>query len=83
MSPPINNNSEYADFARISEADIRSVQGSVGDVDKGATNFPVQLHYMLAEMEKDGQKGVACWLSHGRAFMVNDKARFEKEMLPL
>ncbi|GAX13371.1 hypothetical protein FisN_8Lu414 [Fistulifera solaris] len=46
------------------------------------TNFPAKLHYLLGEMEKDGQNDIMSWQSDGLSFVVHDKARLEEHILP-
>jgi HSF-type DNA-binding len=45
-------------------------------------SFPHQLHFVLAEMERDGQAHIASWQPHGRAFKVHDREQFVKTILP-
>jgi hypothetical protein len=46
-------------------------------------NFPVRLHYMLSEMEKDGLQHIVSWQPHGRCFVVHDQEEFVKSVLPM
>jgi hypothetical protein len=48
-----------------------------------SSNFPVKLHYILADLEKDGKENVLGWQPHGRCFAIRDKIRIVKEILPL
>jgi hypothetical protein len=45
--------------------------------------FPERIHYLLSEMEKEGNEHIASWQPHGRCFLVHDKKLFEKKVLPL
>jgi len=47
-----------------------------------APKFPARLHYVLREVEKDGQDDVLSWLPDGLGFCVHDRERLEKEILP-
>lgn len=47
------------------------------------SNFPVKLHYMLNELEKDGLQHIACWQRDGYSFIVNKPKDFESIVLPL
>jgi len=47
------------------------------------STFPSQLHFVLLEVEKDGQADVVSWKEHGRCFYVHNQDRFAKELLPL
>jgi HSF-type DNA-binding len=44
--------------------------------------FPAKLHYVLEQVEKDGGRDVIAWRSHGRAFLVKDREKFVKDLLP-
>lgn len=46
------------------------------------TNFPAKLHYLLGEMERDGQSDIMSWQSNGKSFVVHNKARLEETILP-
>jgi HSF-type DNA-binding len=46
------------------------------------TVFPNQLHYVLAELERNDQSHIASWQPHGRSFMVRDREAFVKTILP-
>jgi len=54
---------------------IRSLQCTTG--------FNSRLHQLLSELERNGQGEIMSWQPHGKAFRVNDKERFVKEVLPL
>ena len=42
--------------------------------------FPFKLHEMLKEAEENGQEEIIAWLPHGRAFRINKKDEFVKEI---
>jgi hypothetical protein len=44
-------------------------------------NFPVKLHYVLSELEKDGLQDVASWAPHGRCFKVHQTEEFVESVL--
>jgi len=46
-------------------------------------NFPVILHYVLSELEKDGLEHIMSWQARGRSFIVHDTKQMEKRLLPL
>jgi len=50
---------------------------------KHTQNFPVRLHYVLTELEKDGLDCIMSWLPHGRSFIVHDQKQLESSVLPL
>lgn len=47
------------------------------------TFFPQKLVNMLDQLELEGRTSIATFLPHGRAFIIWDKERFAKEVLPL
>jgi HSF-type DNA-binding len=46
-------------------------------------NFPVKLHYILSELERDGLSHIVSWQPHGRCFVVRDQKEFVERVLPL
>jgi HSF-type DNA-binding len=44
--------------------------------------FPAKLHYVLEQVERDGHSDVINWQSHGKAFLVKDRERFVRDLLP-
>jgi hypothetical protein len=42
--------------------------------------FPLKLHQMLFDTEKDGLESVVSWLPHGQSFRVNDKEQFVNQI---
>jgi hypothetical protein len=50
--------------------------------DATKNSFPVQLHYLLGEMESDGMDDIISFSVHGRAFRVHNVDRFVEEILP-
>jgi HSF-type DNA-binding len=46
-------------------------------------SFPNRLHHMLEDAMELGFDDIVCWLAHGRAFKIHDRARFEAQLLPL
>ena len=45
-------------------------------------SFPVKLHYMLEQVEKQGLACVFSWQSHGRCFVVHKPKEFVAHILP-
>jgi hypothetical protein len=48
-----------------------------------AQNFPNKLHYLLNELEVDGQSHLAYWAKHGRCFFVPNRKEFVEKALCL
>lgn len=80
----MNDSSPYRDFSRATETDLLKLTPHCSDKKAAAAaqNFPMKLHYMLSEMEKDGQSHVISWNHHGRCFTIHDRKAIEK-FLPL
>lgn len=81
----------YIDHAerRESEAGTESSARLVNDGDgptqsnhSSEKSFPVRLHYMLSDLEKEGLSHIASWQPHGRCFAVHDHEAFEERILP-
>jgi hypothetical protein len=66
----------YRDYASLTEGEVWNETEAIKDI------FPVRLHYMLSEMEKDGLEHIISWQLHGRCFIVHDSDALEKR-LPL
>jgi len=49
----------------------------------GDHSFPVKLHYVLNDIEKDGFAEVVSWQPHGMAFVVHKQNIFVEQFLPL
>jgi hypothetical protein len=83
----------YHDYAN----EVEKGEGSLGDLyqqhtrehtqsssmNHGEQNFPVMLHYMLNELEKDGMDNIVSWQPHGRCFLVHKQQHFVEHVLPL
>jgi len=46
------------------------------------THFPALLHAMLTRAEGDGYQNICSWHSHGRSFLVHNRQKFVKEVMP-
>jgi hypothetical protein len=44
--------------------------------------FPVKLHYMLEQIDKEGLSSVVSWQPHGRCFVVHKQNDFVEKILP-
>ena len=83
----------YVDFAETAEAESERKESettlSPDDEDlkrqpkNNYDNFPVKLHYMLGEIERDGLNHIVSWQPHGRCFIVHRRKEFEEKLLPL
>jgi len=78
----------YRDFAFVQPYHLISGQRNANNAGSlphppNSENFPVKLHYMLREMEKDGMQHVMSWQTHGRCFHVHDQKYLEKNVLPM
>ena len=71
----------YRDYAYVTEEDPENV----GEQKPGRcsdTNFPVRLHFMLSNLEKDGLDRIISWQPHGRCFVVHKQEEFVQQILP-
>ncbi len=71
---------QYHDHA----ADLVVDPGAINHKAKGGvtTPFPVKLHTMLEQIEKDGLAHVVSWQPHGRCFLVHEPKEFVKHVMP-
>lgn len=72
----------YRDFAKVNEIDLNQNNVIQKDDEKKKScsvehKFPVKLHYMLEDVEKDGLDLIIAWQPHGRCFIVHDPKRLE------
>lgn len=44
--------------------------------------FPVKLHYVLEQIDKEGLSSVVSWQPHGRCFVVHKQNEFVEKILP-
>jgi hypothetical protein len=49
----------------------------------GDETFPVKLHYMLSDVERDGLSHIISWAPHGRSFALHDRPAFVDGVLKL
>jgi hypothetical protein len=54
-----------------------------GNGNRLESNFPVKLHYMLSEIEKDGLAHIVSCQPHGRCFVVHKQKAFVEQILHL
>jgi HSF-type DNA-binding len=62
---------------------LDSTEDAAGANGSAEQNFPVKLHYLLGDMEKDGLDHIVSWQTHGRSFTVHKPKDFAKLILPL
>lgn len=55
---------------------------SLLSIQRGQAPFPVKLHIMLEEIEKEGYSDIIAWQPHGRCFIIHDPERLRIEVLP-
>ena len=76
--PPARSKVEHNYVDHAHETDTGYLEDSDGKPIAHASdrNFPVKLHYMLSELEEDGQDHIVSWAPHGRCFVVHDQVSF-------
>jgi len=73
-------NHDYRDYSQVTK---EFEESQFTNDPQHEPTFPVKLHYLLSELEKDGLEAIVGWQVHGRCFVVRDQARFAKEILPM
>ncbi|KAL7531539.1 hypothetical protein ACHAWF_003807 [Thalassiosira exigua] len=63
-------------------AEAEAAGGSSSPPKLAPTSFPLKLHRILSESERDGLSHVVGWQPHGRAFKIRDPAAFQAIVLP-
>lgn len=58
-------------------SDHKSISNSISD-----DSFPMKLHRILDEVEKEGLAHIISWQPHGRAFIIRDTALFSRIIMP-
>lgn len=81
-------NTTYNDFSSVREEDINLIFQRDAIINPitlktSQSNFPVKLHYMLSELEKDGLHEIISWQPHGRCFVVHKQKELVDKILPL
>jgi hypothetical protein len=85
----VHNYHDYANEAEKAEESMGDLQQHTEEhtqsssTNRGEQNFPVKLHYMLNELEKDGMDDIVSWQPHGRSFLVHKQMQFVEKVLPL
>ena len=71
---------EYHDHSQIKN-DCNTDYKTTAKIPK-CNSFPMKLHTMLDQIERDGLSEVISWLSHGRAFIIKKPKSFVKYIMP-
>jgi hypothetical protein len=84
----VHNYHDYANEGEKTEEIMGDLQHTEertqsSTMSRGEQNFPVKLHYMLNELEKDGMGDIVSWQPHGRCFLVHKQQQFVEQILPL
>lgn len=73
----------FVDAAALMMFDPAGFEGDVEPTRGGrSVYFPQQLEFMLRHITHEGDTSIVSYLAHGRAFRIDDKVRFEREILP-
>lgn len=76
----------YRDHANVIEEEGGSddlVPESKGGGPRSDRTFPVRLHYLLSELERDGLDHIIGWQQHGRCFIIRKPHEFVELILPV
>lgn len=72
----------YHDHANDPDVDDGAqLRAAAGGGSGSEQSFPMKLHYMLNDIEKDGLSHIISWSSHGRCFVVHDQKLFVEKIL--
>ena len=81
-APRVQHEVKFKDYA-VEAALLEAQQKRQSQAVPGTHEpFPVQLHWVLEQIEKEGLSHVVRWAPHGRAFVVHDREEFVKKVLP-
>lgn len=78
----------YRDWGKVplqSAKDFHLLQHEISPkINKGGKRpiFLKKLYSLLSRAEQLGYADIICWRPHGRSFIIKDRNRFEKEILP-
>lgn len=79
----------YHDYANevplpneVGDAELSPQEKSRKGVCASVSVFPLRLHEMLADLEREGLSYMASWQPHGRCFAVHNQSEFVKHVLP-
>ena len=73
----------YHDYAFVMANEAATMDEAVYNDPKTKLerNFPLKLHFVLAELARDGFADIAGWAPHGRCFVVHKPKDFEERVL--
>jgi hypothetical protein len=73
----------YHDYAPVMANEAETTDEAVYNDPKTKLerNFPLKLHFVLAELTREGYADVAGWAPHGRCFVVHKPKDFEERIL--
>jgi HSF-type DNA-binding len=77
---------DYRDLAMYDPANTSLEQAIMPALERPVNSkgtFPVVLHSLLETVETSSYTDTIQWLPHGRSFVIMDKNRFEKEIIPV
>ena len=75
----VSNSLKYRDLSMMTDEQARlNFKSMVG---RSQDSFPVKLHKIIDQVERDGLSSIVSWCSHGRAFRIHDNNLFEKEVI--
>jgi hypothetical protein len=76
----------YHDYAQVTEKDPEFDETSLDGLASSSLspkegNFPVKLHCLLSELERDGVDDILSWQPNGRCFVVHKQQDFVEKIL--
>jgi len=76
---PFPTSSRYRDFSNVADEEVRlNFNNMVGRTQE---TFPVKLHKIIDQIERDGLSSIISWCPHGRAFKIYNNTLFIKVVI--
>ena len=75
---PLPASSKYRDLPMMTDAQVQLTFSTM--VGRTQESFPVKLHKVIDQIERDGLSSIMSWSPHGRAFKIHNKLFVEEVM---
>ena len=76
---PFPTSSRYRDFSKVADEEVRIKFSSM--VGRSQESFPIKLHKIIDQIERDGLSSILSWCAHGRAFKIHNNTLFVKDVM--
>ena len=81
--PTQYNYRDYSNEAPLADEALLLESARLQTASASVAVFPVRLHQMLGDLDREGLSYIASWQSHGRCFMVHNHDQFVNHILPM